>query len=173
MSFITPEITAKDVEDVKKGKTFTKDAVPAGEYEMLVRFAPKVRTSRAGNPYLTLMLTHLNELSKGTLAVYPNINNNEIGQKQFIELLLALGFSTSEIVQPGTGWGAVEGAEADDKGRIPAEIRVGSDSVDLEGRTLNVYLTQKPRKNYATGEVLVGEFGEELTNEVARFIVAD
>ena len=175
--FLSPTITGDEVtaaQGAAKG-SFSNEPVEAGEYQMVIKTIPKVSTARSGRKQLSLMLTHTGDLAKGTTAVYPTINapvegdsdkTIRIARDQFIQLLLALGFSTEQIASSNTGWRALEGASADDKGRVPAEIVVDGEAVALEGRLLNVYLTSKERTDY-DGNPTGG-----FKNEVSRFIAA-
>ena len=160
MNILSPKLSTQDVESATE-KKFTSAPVEAGEYDMVIKTAPKVLTSKAGNSYLQLMLTHTGETAKGATAVYPNFNANAVGSSQLAQLLLALGFSAEQVANEGTGWGAISD-EADDKGRRQGGIMVAGESIELEGRPVRVYLTKKDN-----------EFNGRTTvrNEVARFII--
>jgi hypothetical protein len=153
MNILSPKLSTEDVQSATE-KKFTSAPVEAGEYDMVIKTAPKVLTSKAGNSYLQLMLTHTGEQAKGTTAVYPNFNANAVGSSQFAQLLLSLGFSPEQVADQATGWGAISD-EADDKGRRQGGIMVAGDQIDLEGRPVRVYL--KKAENEYNGKTIKNE----------------
>lgn len=161
MQILTPSLAdAANAAEAKKDTFAPSAPVEAGEYDMVIKTAPKVLTSKAGNAYLQLMLVHTGDLAKGTTAVYPSFNLNEIGNRQFSQLLLSLGISKADVA--GAGWG-IASDEADEKGRKPAVIAINGDTFSIEGRTVRVYLTKK-ESDY-NGKTTV-------KNEVSRFVIS-
>lgn len=160
MNILSPKLSTQDVASATDPR-FTSSPVEAGEYDMVIKTAPKILTSKAGNSYMQLMLTHTGDNAKGTTAVFPNFNANDVGKSQLAQLLLSLGFSSVQVANEGTGWGAIS-EEADDKGRRQGGIMVAGEQIELEGRNIRVYLTKKD--NEYNGRTTV-------RNEVARFII--
>lgn len=161
MELFSPKATTEAVEAAAEPKGFAaSQPVEAGEYSMTIKTAPKVIISKTGNPYLQLMLTHTGEAAKGTTAVFPNFNLNEVGDSQFRQMLLSLGLSVDETAS--AQWGAASD-ETDEKGRRQGVIAINGEPISIEGRTLNVYLTKKDSEYN----------GQTRTkNEVARFIIS-
>ena len=162
MNFISPKVTEADIAAATERNFAPRVIVPAGDYDMRIQSAPIVLTSKAGNQYLQMMLTHTNDDLNGR-AVYQSFNANEIGSRQLTQLLLSLGFDATSVASEGTGWGVVEGAGAGPKeGSLLATIKVNGETVDLAGREVSVYLKQTK-----------SEFNGKITekNEAARFII--
>lgn len=167
MQLFSPIPTAEEVAGAT-ARTFTSAPVEAGAYTMQIKTAPKVITSKKGNKYLQLMLTHTGDDHKGATAVYPSFNLNEIGQSQLVQLGLSLGLSTEDAAS--IQWGAMSDA-VDEKGRQEGVIAVKGDALDITGRTLSVYLTKKEAKNIDGSVKLDAAGATQFKNEVARFIV--
>jgi len=159
MDLLSPKPTTSDISEATASKFPAKTPVEAGTYEMVIQNEPFVLTSKAGNKYLQLMLTHTGDV-KNAPAVYPNFNLNEIGQAQFSQLLLALGISAGDVAQ--AQWGT-RSDEADEKGRQAGVIAINGDELQVAGRTVSVYLTNKE-------ETFNGK--TSIKNKVSRFIVA-
>jgi hypothetical protein len=158
MSNLTPTITAEDLAAATAKRAQAsfpeRTIVDAGEYVMEIKAEPVAKLSKAGNEYLQLMLVHTGDNASKGKAVFPNLNANDIGRKQFAQLLLALGIAPESVV--GATWNRT-GDFSD--GKASASIIVSGEELRLSGRTVTVYLKQK-----------TDDYGTK--NEVGSFISA-
>ena len=162
-TMLTPEdIDMFETEDQERAESLSSSyenkAVEEGDYTMVIKAAPTVRKTAAGNANLQLFLTL--QGVQGAKGVNYEMNAaGPVGKKQFFELFKNLGFSPEEL-KAGSGWAVAEGADFEVKNEAgtlliaPATVVVGGREIsadELIGKTFEAHL--KYNEDYDKNEV--------------------
>lgn len=161
-TMLTPEdidqFETEDQERINASSSYENKAVEEGDYTLVIKAAPTVRKTAAGNGNLQLFLT-LDGVQGAKGVNYEMNAAGPVGKKQFFDLFKTLGFSAEEL-KAGSGWDVMEGEEYEAKNEAgtlliaPASITVGGRQLDpseLIGKTFQAHL--KYNEDYDKNEV--------------------